>query len=374
MDFPEFFSFLFDASFYIDLGQKIWPIMLIIFVTVIILAVLTSIETAILVISEAKIMKLAKNGSKNALHLVEIKKNMTRSISGLVTMNTFATTIGTTLLAQQTMMIFGSGFTFVTSSILAIFIILFSKIIPKVLGERKHDSIAMKSAGFVAWSGYILTPFTAVVVFFVSKLISKHKGSIIEEDDIRYQIKLAKEKGSFSKEKISYLESIFSLTKKTVCDVMTPSTQLEYLTEKEYIYDEGVIKNIKKSSHSRIIIVGRDINEIRGYMLKDDYFIHLINNPSPKEDKNKVSRFTKSILIVEDTITINELLRSFQTKHHMIAVVKNKFGVTLGVVTLEDIVEQIIGEITDETDKYSDLRDHSKEKFKSFMIDQDKNL
>lgn len=366
----EYFSFLADPQFYIDFFIKVWPIILIIGATVFVLGILTSIETAILVISEAKIMKLAKKGSKNAEHLIEIKKNMTRSISGLVSMNTFVSTMGTTILTQQTIMFFGTSYTIITSIILSILIILFAKIIPKVIGERKHESIAMRSSGFVAWTGYLLTPFTVITVYIVTKLISGQKVSIIDEDDIRYQIKLAKEKGSFSKEKINYLESIFSLTKKKVCDVMTPSTQLEYLNEKDFIYDENIIQDMKKSSHSRIIIVGKDINDIRGYMLKDEYFIHLINNPNPSEDKNNVSRFTKSILIVEDTITVNELLNSLQSKHHMIAVVKNKFGVTLGVVTLEDIVEQIIGEITDETDKYSDLRERGKAKFKDFMNKQ----
>jgi putative hemolysin len=372
MTFLEDFRFLLDTSMYLDFAIKVWPIFLVMILTVFFLAVLTSIETAILVISEAKIMRLSKKGSKNAHHLIEIKKNMTRSISGLVSMNTFVSTMGTTLLAQQTILIFGGAFTFLTSFFLAIFIIIFAKIIPKLIGDRKHDSIAVKSAGFVAWSGYLLTPFTIVTVFIVSKLIGGQKASVIEEEDIRYQLKLAREKGSFSKEKITYLESIFSLTKQTVCDVMTPSTQLEYLNEKDFIYEEKIVKDMKKSSHSRIIVVGKDINEIRGYMLKNDYFIHLINHPKEGDEKNKISRFTKSILIVEDDISVNSLLNSFQKQHQLIAVVKNKFGVTLGVVTIEDIIEQIIGEITDETDKYSDLRVRGEEKFQLYMTERSK--
>jgi CBS domain containing-hemolysin-like protein len=382
---------------YIDFAHKVGPILFIIASIVVFSALLTGIETALLVISDVKILKLSKKGIKEAQKLVLIKKNMTKSVSSLVFMNNLVNIMGTTFLTQKTIEIFGAEATTITAFALTLCVILYAKIIPKVLGERYHEKIALISAPIVYFVSYLFTPLNFIIEFFVKAIAKGKLNTKIDEDDIKYHIKLAKEKGGVSSEKIDYLESIFNLTKNKVFDVMTPSTQLEYLNEKDNIYDKDIIKKMKVSHHSRIIVVGKDINEIRGYILKDDYFIHLINNPTSEEKtvdldasevkddlkaedptkikkviKNKISRFTKSILVVQDTITVNDLLKKLQSQHQMIAIVKNKFGVTLGVVTLEDIIEQIIGEIVDETDKYGDLRAHGKEKFSSWMEEQDK--
>lgn len=361
MKYNDFIEYL---NIFLDFFDLFFPIILIIFCIVFFSGLFTAIETAILVISEAKVLKLSKKEEKNSKYLFDVKKNISSSISSIVTINNIISIMGTTILTQYTVKKIGIEFTALSSILLTIFIIIYGKIIPKIIGEKYNDKIALSASKFIYYFSYLLKPFNFIITFN-TKIFSKGNKTKTDEEDIRYQLKIANSNGVLSHDKFNYLESIFSLTNKNITDVMTPSTQLEYLNEKDNLFNSDIKHYIKTSSHSRIIVVGKDINEIRGYFLKNDAFLKYMDNPTI--DELNVSRITKSVLIIEENINLNELLFKFQKEHHLIAVVKNKFGVTLGVITLEDIIEQIIGEIVDETDKYNDLRIVGKEKFKKFM-------
>ena len=305
--------------------------------------------------------------SKNLKKYAGVRKGVT--ISAILTLNTFAHTIGASGVGAEAINIFKKyninedlGLT-ITSIVLTLVILIFSEIIPKQLGNKHWKKLIGVVLKITQPMIVILSP-----ILFILKIIGLNKDdhgvkSDISREEISTVSEMGVDSGSLTKMEGQILKSFLKAHKSTLEDIMVPIVSVNSINENSTLKDFAD----QDFEHTRIPCYGNDINDIKGYIHKSELLERMVDTPETTTEK--VSTIIRDILIVNDKMPIKQLLKTFIEKKHQIAIVQNKFTVNLGVVTLEDIFELYFNmEIMDEFDK---IEDHQKELLDKLTV-QDK--
>ena len=230
-------------------------------------------------------------------------------------------------------------------------IILFGELTPKILAVKNPYTFSMFIAVPIYWLSVILYPASETITELIKSVagifnIDKTK-SVIMHDEIKHLAELGHEKGTLEENEHDLIQSIVSYKTVQVCEIMKPRVDIVAVST-ETTLDE-MIKTITESGHSRIPLYNDDLDEIVGIIYAKDLL------PFIKDEKLKVKlnpgEIARAALFVPETKYINDLMAEFQEKKMHIAIIVDEYGGTSGLITLEDIIEEIIGEIRDEYDK-----------------------
>ena len=195
------------------------------------------------------------------------------------------------------------------------------------------------------------------VLEHITKLFHRHDRHV-SEDELKALTRLGSSQGSIEADEHELIHNAFRMNDLMAKDVMTPRTVIEFLYSDKTIDQQRNI--ICDTPYSRYPVVGRDIDDIVGFCQTKDLLIAIAENEGSKKIEDVM---TKPLMVKED-IKLDVLLTLFQKTRIHLAVVRDLFGGTAGVVTLEDVIEQLVGEIVDETDEYTDLREYAQHKRK----------
>jgi CBS domain containing-hemolysin-like protein len=243
------------------------------------------------------------------------------------------------------------------SGVLTFLVIIFSEIIPKTVGERYAERIALIAARPVLGLTFILTP----VVWLVEKLsapISQGSmgGPTTNEAEIRLLAKIGHQEGIIRADESEMIERVFNLNDMTAEQMMTPRVAMTYLEENMTLSEAKA--RIIASPHSRIVVIGESIDDVLGMVLKDELLVALIEGRGDQS----VASLKREIKLVPEKTPADRLLTLFRQRRQHLAIVMDEFGGVAGVVTLEDVLETLTGHIIDETDKVADLREASRKR------------
>jgi CBS domain containing-hemolysin-like protein len=315
------------------------------------------LEAVLLSVTPTFVNLKKKEGKLYAKALEMMKKDVDKPLIAILTVNTVAHTVGAILVGVQAEKTFGSGNNIVgiVSAVMTVLILVLSEIIPKTIGASYWNKLAGFSTRVLnilifvfKWTGVIwaLQLFTRIF----GK--SAHGESILSREDFHAMTDIAHEEGVFEESESIVIKNLLNFKKILVKDVMTPRTVLKLAPEDQNIKD--FFEQNKDLRFSRIPIYNNKSDNITGYVLKDDIFREVAEG---KIEQNLID-LKRTLLVVDRNIAIPNLFEKFVQEKEHIALVVDEYGSVSGLVTMEDVIETLLGlEIMDESDTDSDMQE-----------------
>ncbi|WP_298753112.1 CNNM domain-containing protein [uncultured Arcobacter sp.] len=321
------------------------------------------LEAVLLSITASHIEVVKSKNEKLGNLMFNQKEQINISIGAILTLNTFAHTLGAAGVGSEAVKLFGEEFMFYISAVLTILILVFSEIIPKTLGANYWKSLSGVSTHVISWLVFITYPLVVTmnkITIFISK---DDKGSISREE-VAAAASIAQANGALKDSESDMIENLLNLDEIKVEEIHTPRSVMVSLSKEELLnsFDKknSTINFEKIKAYSRIPIYEGEIDNIIGLIISKEYFYEYIsNNLENKED------IIKPVYKINENIPISKLLNLFLSRNEHLFIVTDNYEQTKGVVTLEDAIETLLGvEIVDELDHEVDLREVAKVKMK----------
>ncbi len=319
-------------------------------------------EAVVLSISPSFIAGLEQEGGKSAQLLKKVKGNIDRTLAAILTLNTIAHTVGAGGAGAEAAAYFGQKYVGLSMAILTLLILFLSEIIPKTIGAVYWRGLAISTARFVQ----ILTWFLLPLIFIselLTKLLTKGKVShVITREEFSALADIGAEHGHIAPKESRILKNLLRLPTVRAEDVMTPRTVVFALQQDRAVHE--VLREHPDLGFSRIPIYGKDNDDITGFVLATDLLI----NETRDEGKAKLQDLKRELGAIRGDTSLSYLLEELLNGRQHIFLVVDEYGGMEGIVTLEDVVETLIGiEIVDEQDKNVDMRALAREKWKQRM-------
>ena len=326
---------------------------IIIVVCVILSAYFSATETAFSTFNRIRVKNMAEKGNKKAALALKLSDNYDSLISAILIgnniVNILASAMGTLLFTN---VIFGDhpngedlGAT-VSTAVLTVVILVFGEISPKTIAKNSPERFALFSAPIINAVRVVLYPF--IFIFngwqkLLAKLFKKQDDQGMTEEELISIIEEAEEDGDIDKEESDLIKSAIEFGDLEVGDIFTPRIDITALSVEAN--KDTVAKTFSESGYSRLPIYEGDIDNVVGILYYKDFYTTAYKTNVPLHE------IIKPVIYVAITQPVNELMKELQEKQLHMAVVTDEFGSTVGIVTLEDILEEIVGEIWDEHDE-----------------------
>jgi CBS domain containing-hemolysin-like protein len=311
-------------------------------------------------------------------HLLnKMKADVDRPLSAILTLNTFAHTVGALGVGVEAGKIFGTkqiSFLFINTSYESIIaaamtlaILILSEIIPKTVGAVFWQQLTPFTVNSLRVLLIVLAPFVWMSKG-ITRMVKPEKGSVFSRADFVAMADVGLQSGALDREEKSIIQNLLRLENLRVRDIMTPRSVL-MMVDEEMRMDE-IYKEIRPMVFSRIPVYLDQPDNITGVILKDN----VLENLAQDKHSVKASEIKREILFVDDNITVAKLMDTLILNRAHLAMVLDDFGSVVGLVTMEDLFETLLGlEIVDESDKVEDLQKLALDKWKKRMDDQRRN-
>ena len=320
-----------------------------IFLLLLISAFFSSSETAITRVSDAKIRQKAEEGNKKAINTKNLLKDREKVIGALLLGNNAVNILASALTTSLFIAPFGDLGIFYATILMTILIFIFSEVLPKTYAIRKSEKLTLFTVPYISFLTKVLAPINIIVQLLVRSILDltgREKNKNDGRQNIRGAIILADDEGSVRKRDRKMLEGILDLSELDVDEIMTHRKNIESFDiseESKKIFEKSI-----KSNFSRIPIWEDNPDNIIGILhIKD--LIRAANISKTLD----VKAILQKPLFIPETTSLSKQLNEFRKSSTQIALVIDEYGVLQGLITMEDILEEIVGEIFDEFDQPS---------------------
>jgi len=318
-------------------------------------------EAILYSISTSQVEMLKKNGHQSANLLTVLRADINKPITAILTMNTIANTVGPTLAGVNAAAVLGEENILLFSACFTTAILLFSEIIPKTIGV----TYSAKLAPYIASPLHLMVILLKPVIWLcqaITRLIPQNKeGGHISADELRTIASLSLQSGQIEADQERVIHNILELGDKIVRQVMTPRTVTFALEQAMTV--AGAMEHEKMlRRHSRIPIYHTNLNDIIGIVFYRDILLAA----AEKKHATPLSQLMNPVHFVAETSPLNRVLMDFFERRQHLFVVVDEYGAMTGVISLEDVLEEIVGrEIMDESDKARNMRELARRQYKS---------
>ncbi|MEA5579554.1 hemolysin family protein [Anabaena sp. UHCC 0451] len=313
-------------------------------------------ETALFSVSTLRVRQLAEFKNPAAVALLAIRENMNRPIATIVILNNIFNIIGSIITGSIATQVLGDRWLGVFSGILTFLIIIFGEIMPKTIGERYSEQIAILTAIPVTGISLAFTPLVWILENVTTPFTKGRKRPTTNEAEIKLLANIGQQEGIIQSDEAEMIQRVFRLNDVTASDLMTPQIMLTYIRGNLTLAEAKA--DIIASQHTRIIVIDESIDQILGFALKQRLLTAMVEGSMDQ----KIADLTRKVRFVPEIIRADKLLKDFIESREHLAVVVDEYGCVAGVITLEDVLEVITGEIVDETDKTVDLQEIARKK------------
>ena len=320
------------------------------------------LEATLLSSTSSYIESLDKKGySPKTVDLAkDVKQNIDKSISSILTLNTFANTMGAAGVGAQAAIIFGSNWQAVIAFILTLMVLFISEIFPKTLGAIYWRKFIVPAVYIISFMVKITYPFIFLATFITNALQKGRKNEVnFSKDEIITIVNMSEKEGVLQAKESILIKNLFKLKNIKAKDIMTPRTVVFAFDSKTTLKEALLNDNLYV--YSRIPVYNESIDDIAGVVFKQTIL--------EKRVKKKKKTLLKDIMVpvhkVPENISVSTLFDMFIRMKMHLFIVQDEYGQTSGVVTLEDALETMLGiEIVDEMDQVADLQEFAKDESK----------
>ena len=320
----------------------------------------STLESVILTVTHSHIGTLVKTNHRSGKLLQNLKDDINRPLAAILTLNTVAHTVGAAGVGAQALKVFGSDSVAITSVILTFCILVFSEIIPKTIGAIYWKKLAAPSAYTIRLLIFLTLPFV-----WLSKALSatmtpnEDELKKVSREEISAMAEMGEDEGSIDEHESDIIDNLFRLKEMNVDEILTPRSVIFALEDNQTVGQ--VMDEHEDINFSRIPIFHDNIDEIIGIVYKDT----LLETMADDYFEKTMAEIADHIDWVYEEQTVEAVLNKFtKTRSHMF-IVKDEFGGTTGIVTLEDCIETLLGvEIMDESDEVADMRELAKDQLR----------
>lgn len=337
---------------------------IVLFVLIFLNAFFAMTEIAFISLNDAKISKQAKEGEKKAKQISKMLKNPSKFLatiqigitlagflSSAFASDTFADKLAPVL---ESWLPLGIGIwkgisIIIITMILSYFTLVFGELVPKRLAMKNHEKIAYATIGIIRAISIITAPFVKLLTFstnVVSKLfgVNENEEETVTEEEIRMMVDVGEEKGTIEEEEKELINNIFEFNDKTVAEVMIHRKDVFAVDVNADIYEK--LDSIDEYKYSRIPVYEETIDEIVGILYIKDLLKYITAHT-----KIEIKSIMREAYFVSEHKMINDLFKELQKNKTQMAIVLDEYGGTAGVITMEDILEELVGNIFDEYDE-----------------------
>lgn len=333
------------------MSQKNWIELILIIAGVMGSAFFSSSETALTSLNVFKIRQMEENGVENSSLVRKLTDNIGKVLTTILIGNNIVNIVTATLATIFFTDLFGASGAVISTIVLTLTILIFGEVTPKNIASSQSEKVALKVARPIRFFDIILKPlsfFLQAITNVLTKIIigEDHPSQdLVTEEDLKTIVDVSEEQGVINNEESEIINNVFEFGDSDVEDIMTARTNMEAIAvdmdDREL---KGFLKNCK---HSRIPVYGKSIDNILGILHMKDIVAFIA------EDKDlNIEEMIRPAFYVYDNMHIFDLFKSMRNENVSLAIVIDEYGGTSGIVTIEDIVEELVGEIEDEYDTH----------------------
>ena len=330
-------------------------VMIFMFVLLIALSALFSMsETAFMAVSKIRVRTLAEDGHKKAKIVDHLLENQDRLLSSILVGNNLVNIAASSLTTSFVISVFDAGTAVaVATGVVTLAILIFGEITPKSLATKKAESIAFGVCRFIKLLTFICTPIVFILNMISNVFIhllggDAKNGPTMTEEDLKTIVTVSHEEGVLEDEEKEMIHNVFEFGDTEIKEIMTPRIHVVSVAD-DISYDD-LMKAFKECQFSRIPVHAESYDEVIGVLHIKDL---MLSDNVCKEDFD-VKNYMRETYVVYEFNHVSDVFDSMRKEHVSLAIVLDEYGVMSGLVTLEDIVEEIVGEIDDEYDEIED--------------------
>lgn len=317
-------------------------------------AYFSATETAFSSLNRTRIKTLAEKGNKKAIRVLELSDKYDKLLSSIlignnivnISLSTIATVVFIDIAKNADFGDPTSAGTTIATIVSTIAVLTFGEITPKSLAKESPEKFAMFSAPIIRFLMLVLTPLSAVfggIKFLLGKVVKSKDDRKMTQDELLTFVDEVEQEGGIDKEESELLRSAIEFTDREASDILTPRTSLEAI-DIEMTNDE-IAKVFAESGYSRLPVYSESIDSIIGIIHQKDFFAEINGTEC------SIKKIIKKPVYIPLSMKISDILKLLQKNKSHIAIVVDEYGGTMGIVTMEDILEELVGEIWDEHDE-----------------------
>ena len=327
-------------------------------------AFFAAVEIAFISLNDMKIDKQAKEGDKKAKSIKKMLKNPSKFLATIqigITLAGFLSSafasdafaddlapVLARLIPVFPVDVWNHISIIIITIILSYFTLIFGELVPKRVAMKYSEPLAYASVGIIRFISIITAPFVRFLTFstdIVSKLFgaSGNEEETVTEEEIRMMIDVGEEKGSINKDEREMIENVFEFNDKLVSEIMVPRTEI-FALDADLSVSDAIEEITADNRFSRMPVYEETLDKIKGIVYVKDIVTSL------KNKRTKIKSLVKEAYYVSELSHINDVFKELRKSKKQIAIVLDEHGGTAGIVTMEDIVEELVGEIYDEYD------------------------
>ncbi|MFZ5564778.1 MAG: hemolysin family protein, partial [Thermodesulfobacteriota bacterium] len=301
-------------------------------------------ETALFSISRSRIRFLVKKKNRFDLLIKKMKDDPHRLLSTILIGNNMVNIGASALATAIAIDLFSNNAVGIATGVMTFFILIFGEILPKSIATKNNLAVARVTIYPLYWISVFFTP---VILFlnFIPRITGKLKPApVMTEEELKAIIEVTEEEGEIDNEEKEFIHNIFKLDDTSASESMTPAADMFAIDVNKKL----PLGAILKSGYTRIPVYENHIGNIVGILNVKDIFRHYTQSKKPPDVRALMSK----PYFIPESKKLDGLLKQFKLRKHHMAIVINEHGEVLGLITLEDVLEELVGDIIDETDQY----------------------
>jgi len=320
---------------------------------IVISAICSICEAVLYSLTTSQVEMLRKSGIRAGGVLHELKSDIDEPITAILTLNTIANTVGAAIAGAAAAHLFNGTNVLLFSAAFTMAILIFSEIIPKTIGVSYAYRLAPYIALAIKTMVIVLKPIVKLCQT-ITRLIPQDKSEeSITAEELQTIAAMSRQSGQLEEVQEKVISNIIDLKQKTIRQVMTPRT-VTFSVDENLTVDEAMKKMGKLTSHSRVPVYNKDPDDVTGIIMRKDVLLAA----AEQKMAGTLAKLKVPAHFVPETMPLNLVLVDFFEKRQHLFVVVDEYGSVTGIISMEDVLEEIVGEeIVDESDRNKDMRE-----------------
>jgi CBS domain containing-hemolysin-like protein len=309
-------------------------------------------DAALATVSPARAAEMARDGRRGAVALAAVASDVVRHLNLLLLLRLLCELTATTLVALVSVDTYGAGWraALVTAGAMTVVSFVAVGVAPRTVGRQHAYAVGRATAPLVRWIGRVLNPLASLLILIGNAVTPGRgfpEGPFASQVELRERVDLAEQRGVVEHGEREMIHSVFALGDTIAREVMVPRTEMVWIESPKTL--QQALYLFLRSGFSRIPVIGESIDDVLGVLYLKDV-VRRTQSGDPAASAQAVAEVMRPATFVPESKPVDDLLSEMQAARTHLVIVVDEYGGTAGLVTIEDILEEIVGEITDEYD------------------------